>query len=584
MNKKQNKKIWREFWVLLKPFHKRFYFLIFFIVLIEAFSLTEPYILKVVIDKLTVFKPEEIKNIIYLVVLFFLVAISIAGIHYIRERFVFRYYFDIEYFFQTIAQEKLVNLSLSYHEKENTGNKIIKIDRGTQKILDLLSNLNWEVVPTVFQFIFTITVLLIIDWRFSGFILFFGPVFIFLTFYSNKIIYPFRKKRYKKGEEASGKMAQAIININAVKSFVQEKKEIKEFKNIRNVVRIQGIKEWHKLSNYWMGRNFIIDLGRFFTLLLATYLVFNNKISIGSMVFAITLSEKTYFSMYRLSRVFDKVEEALVAIERLFSILNEEQSIKNKKNAIKPQYIKGDIIFNKVNFSYNLAKGKALHNVSIKIKAGEVTALVGPSGGGKTTVARMIYRHYDSTSGCITLDGVDLRDYDLHAFRKFISIVPQEVEIFDSSIRDNIAYGSSNVSEQEVIAASKIANAEEFISKLPEKYNTLVGERGVKLSGGQRQRIGIARAILTNPRILIFDEATSNLDSYSENLIQQALDDIIIDRTVIIIAHRLSTIKKADKIIVFQDGCVVEEGTHRELARKKSGLYTILSNLQNISN
>ncbi len=578
--KNRNKKIWRDFWFLLRPFHKKLYFLVLFIILIEAFALTEPYILKIIIDKLTVFEAAEIKNIIYFVILFFLVAVGVAILHYIRERLVFKNYFDLEYFFQTKAQKKLVELSLSYHEKENTGNKIIKIDRGTQKILDLLSNLNWEVVPTIFQFIFTITILLIIDWRFSVFILFFAPLFVFLTFYSNKIIYPMRKKRYEKGEEASGKMTQSIININAVKSFVQEKREIREFKNIRDVVRTEGIKEWRKLSNYWMGRNFIIDLGRFSTLLLAVYLVFNNKISIGSLVFAVTLSEKTYFSMYRLSRVFDKIEEAMVAIERLLTIFGEKQDIKNKLGAIKPKKIIGNIVFDKVNFSYNSAKEKALHDVNINIKAGEVTALVGPSGGGKTTVARMIYRHYDPVGGKIKLDGVDLRDYDLHSFRQFISIVPQEVEIFNASVRDNIAYGNPKASQEKIEMAAKVANAEEFIQKLSKKYATMVGERGIKLSGGQRQRIGIARAILTNPKILIFDEATSNLDSYSEQLIQKAMDKIIRNRTVIIIAHRLSTIKKADKIIVLNEGKILEQGNHQALAKKTSGIYAKLIRLQ----
>jgi len=178
------------------------------------------------------------------------------------------------------------------------------------------------------------------------------------------------------------------------------------------------------------------------------------------------------------------------------------------------------------------------------------------------------------------LDGVDLRDYDLYGFRRFISIVPQEVEIFDASVRDNIAYAQPSGTQKEVEEAARVANAEEFILKLSEKYKTKVGERGIKLSGGQRQRIGIARAILANPRILIFDEATSNLDSYSEQLIQTAMDKITKNRTVIIIAHRLSTIKKADKIIVLSEGTITEQGNHNELAKKTSGIYAKLIKLQ----
>jgi len=578
--KKQNKKIWRDFWELLKPFHKKFYYLLFFIIAIEGISLINPWILKIIIDKLISFESENIKIIFYLSFLLFASEQTVSIIHYFRDRLYFRYFFDLEYFLQTKAQKKLVNLSLSYHEKENTGNKIIKIDRGIQKILDLIGNIAWDVAPTIIQFIVTVSILLFIDWRFSALILFFAPTFLYVTFYANKTIYPFRKERYRKGEQAAGKMAQSIININAVKSFVQEDREIKEFKKIRNIVRLAGIKEWRRLLKFKTVRNFIVDFGRFATIVLATYLVFNGKITVGTLVFVITLSEKTYLSLYRFSRVYDRVEEGAVAIERLLTVFKESQDIKNKKNAIKPKHIEGDIVFSGVDFSYNSAKEKALHDVNINIKAGEVTALVGPSGGGKTTVARMIYRHYDPIEGEIKLDGVNLRDYDLYGFRRFISIVPQEVEIFNASVKDNIAYACSTASQEKIAEAARIANAEEFIQKLSDKYDTMVGERGIKLSGGQRQRIGIARAILANPRILIFDEATSNLDSYSEKLIQIAMDKVIKDRTVIIIAHRLSTIKKADNIIVLSDGGVTEQGSHKELAKKTSGIYAKLIKLQ----
>jgi ABC-type multidrug transport system fused ATPase/permease subunit len=194
----------------------------------------------------------------------------------------------------------------------------------------------------------------------------------------------------------------------------------------------------------------------------------------------------------------------------------------------------------------------------------------------------MIYRHYDPQKGDVFIDDVNLKDYDLYGFRKFISIVPQEVEIFNMSVRNNIAYAKPKSSFEAIKAAAKIANAEEFIEKLEKKYNTEVGERGIKLSGGQRQRVGIARAILANPKILIFDEATSSLDSYSEKLIQDAMEKISKGRTVIIIAHRLSTIKKADKIIVLEDGRVQEEGNHYELSRAKGGLYAKLLKLQEL--
>ena len=224
----------------------------------------------------------------------------------------------------------------------------------------------------------------------------------------------------------------------------------------------------------------------------------------------------------------------------------------------------------------------ALDRVSFKISAGTTVALVGPSGGGKTTVARLLYRHYDPTSGKVMVDDKDIKSFDFNAYRRFLAIVPQEVEIFDVSVRDNIAYANPAASLAEIEAAARIANAEEFILKLDKGYDTLVGERGIKLSGGQRQRLGIARAILARPKILIFDEATSNLDSQSESLIQEALGRIGRNRTVIIIAHRLSTIKKADKIIVLENGKVAEQGSHLELSQVAGGLYAKLLKLQDL--
>jgi ABC-type multidrug transport system fused ATPase/permease subunit len=212
-----------------------------------------------------------------------------------------------------------------------------------------------------------------------------------------------------------------------------------------------------------------------------------------------------------------------------------------------------------------------------------MTALVGPSGGGKTTLARMIFRHYDPQKGEVFLDGKNLKKYDLYAFRRFISIVPQDVEVFNESIAKNIAYAKPKITLEKIKQAAEIANADEFINNLEQGYETEVGERGIKLSGGQRQRIGIARAILANPRILIFDEATSNLDSYSEKLIQDAMEKIRKNRTVIVIAHRLSTIKKSDQIFVLEEGKLVEQGTHNELAQEKCGLYRKLINLQKLN-
>ncbi len=574
------KGFWLRLWELLAPSQKQIKSLFALTMIFELARLVGPYLLKMIIDRITYFEAIDIAPIIYLIALMLLSEQIVSFIDYFKDKMVFKILVSVEYYLPVEAQKKLAFLSLSYHEKENTGNKIIKIERGTQKIIDLTANLSWEVAPTILQLFITLIVLFVMDWRFGFTLIVFAPLFIWITYKVNRDLQPMRKKRHKNYEIASGKMSQSIININTVKSFVQERREIKEFQVIRKMIKINEIKEWFKILKVGLGRNLVIDLGRISILLLGVYLVWQGDVSIGTLVFVITLSEKSYFSLYRLSRFYDKMEEGKEAVNRFANLLDQEQDIVNLKNGVKPKDIVGKIEFKNVNFSYGADKSKALSNVNLKINSGCVTALVGPSGGGKTTVARMIYRHYDPQKGEVLLDRKNLKDYDLYAFRKFIAIVPQEVEIFNASARDNIAYARPDASFREIKAAARIANAEEFIDKLSKGYDTKVGERGIKLSGGQRQRVGIARAILANPRILIFDEATSSLDSYSEKLIQDAMEKVSKGRTIIIIAHRLSTIRKADKIIVLEEGKAVEQGSHHELAKAGGGLYVKLLKLQ----
>lgn len=575
------KDFWRKLWNLLEPSHGAIIKLLIFALVLESIRLVGPYILKIIIDIITSnFNPEAIIKIIELVVLMFVANQIVSLLDYRVDQKIFDTLTEMLSYLANNAHKKMVFLSLGYHEKENTGNKIVKISRGVDKIDNLFGNFFWEVAPTLFQIIITVITLFFIDWRFGMIMMVAVPIFILLTLKVNKNVFPFRKARFDQQEEATGLMTQSIININTVKSFVQEWREYREFSRKTQEVKNSILSEFRQILKFNIVRNLVIDLGRGTLLLFGIYLVWKGSITVGSLVFIYTISEKALISLFRISRLYDRIMESGEAVNRLYDLSLEESEIKNPKNGIKPKNILGEVEFENVTFVYKDSRVKALDNVSFKINSDCVTALVGPSGGGKTTVARLAYRHYDPQKGEIFLEGKDIKDYDLYAFRRFISIVPQEVEIFNSSVRENIAYAKPRASFAEVKAAARIANAEEFINELKEGYGTLVGERGIKLSGGQRQRIGIARAILANPKILIFDEATSSLDSYSEQLIQEALDKIRKSRTVIIIAHRLSTIKKADKIIVLEKGKVVEEGSHCELSRTDGGLYQKLIRLQ----
>ncbi len=575
-------RFWKELWHLLKPYRKSFSSISALIIVLAFLDLLSPYILKLLIDGLNGF---DVENLVYLIqfIVLYLVSNQVHSVlDYFSDRRILKLLVEIEYELGIKSQAKLVSLDLGYHERENTGSKIIKIERGIDKISQFINNIFWEVAPTFVQLFFTLIALFWTDWRIGLSFLFFAPLYLVTTYYANKKMYPIRKEIYRDYEVASGKMGQSIMNINAVQSFVQEKRELNEFDKIKIHVRDNENKQFGWMMKVGLGRNMIVDIGRAVVLFLGVYLVYKGVMTVGTLIFAFTLSEKAYGSLYRLSRFYDRMEEGREGVNRLLKLFNSETAIINKKNGYKPKAIRGEFKFENVSFYYGDNKKPAINNLNLKITPGCVIALVGPSGGGKTTVARLLYRHYDPQKGRVLLDDKDLRDYDVAGFRKFLAIVPQEVEIFDLSISENISYAKPNASFKEIKAAARIANASEFIEKLENGYDTTVGERGVRLSGGQRQRIGIARAILANPRILIFDEATSSLDSQSEVLISDAMEKISKGRTMIIIAHRLSTIKKADKIIVLENGKLAEEGSHMQLAHVKGGLYAKLLKLQEL--
>ena len=319
------------------------------------------------------------------------------------------------------------------------------------------------------------------------------------------------------------------------------------------------------------------------TLVGGATLVANGDIQQGDLVSFVLYTAFIGASVGGLGELYGKVQSALGATERILEILQEQEEPTDKSLRALSQVprVQGNISYRNVAFSYPTRPDiQVLKSISFEAQAGEKVAVVGPSGAGKSTIIQLLMRFYEVQAGTITVDGKDLRDMDLTTLRGNIGIVPQEVLLFGGTIRENIAYGRPEATEAEIIEAAKKANAYTFIESFPEKLETLVGERGIKLSGGQRQRIAIARAILKNPAILILDEATSSLDSESEQLVQQAMDVLMKNRTTIIIAHRLATIRKADKILVIDGGRIVEEGSHEQLSANEDGIYANLLRLQ----
>ncbi|MDQ3291683.1 MAG: ATP-binding cassette domain-containing protein, partial [Bacteroidota bacterium] len=407
-------------------------------------------------------------------------------------------------------------------------------------------------------------------------------VLVLLAFVFGKRI----KKLSKATQEEIGKtnviVEETLQAINVVKAFTNELFEIGRYnRSLSNAVR-NALK-----ASYFRGAfvSFII-IGLFGGIILVLWfgasLVESGELTIGQLVQFIIYTTFIGASVGGLGDMYGRVQTSLGAADRVLEILDEPEEPTNLTNQTVPALkVSGNIEYDQVAFSYPTRPDIAvLKDISFQIQSGEKVALVGPSGAGKSTIVALLMKFYNLKGGQICIDGQNINNLNLTELRRNIGIVPQEVLLFGGTIRENIAYGKPDATEEEIILAAKKANAYQFIQSFPEKLDTVVGERGIKLSGGQRQRIAIARAILKNPAILILDEATSSLDSESEKLVQQAMDELMKGRTSIIIAHRLSTIRKADKILVIENGQIAEQGTHEELSLNEAGLYANLLRLQ----
>jgi subfamily B ATP-binding cassette protein MsbA len=371
---------------------------------------------------------------------------------------------------------------------------------------------------------------------------------------------------------------EVLSSIHVVKAFAREdyeqrRLEEESLESVEIAMKARSLKA--KLSPIV---DIIVAVGTALVLWFGARMVLDSTLSAGSLILFVLYLGKMYKPMQELSKMTDAYSKAAVGYERIMEIFNTDGEIKDLPGARRAPRFRGQVEFENVSFGYD-AERPVIKDVSLKIEAGQVAALVGPTGAGKTTIISMVPRFYDPDSGIVKIDGVDIRRFKQKSLRQQISFVLQETLLFHGPIWSNIAYGKPEASRKEILRAAELANAHEFIEKLPEGYNTIVGERGVTLSGGQRQRIAIARAIIRNSPILILDEPTTGLDAISEKLVVEALDRLMEGKTSIVIAHRLSTIRRADAIFVVNDGQIVERGTHEELL-KLGGLYARLHELQ----
>jgi ABC-type multidrug transport system fused ATPase/permease subunit len=374
--------------------------------------------------------------------------------------------------------------------------------------------------------------------------------------------------------DINASLQDKLAGIQVVQAFEREEEELRHFREVSKGYlreRVEAIRTW---SAFFPALYFVSALGGALVLGFGARMVVNEQLTLGTLVAFLSYVISFYEPLRRLTEVDNTFQQAIAAGERIFELLDTRSEIQNAPDAVTLGEIGGYVTFDHVHFRYGDGD-KVLEDVAFHIAPGETVALVGPSGAGKTSIASLLCRFYDPDSGRILVDGHDLREVDVQSLRQHIAVVLQDTFLFNTSVCQNLRYGNPDASEEEMLNAAKAAYAHEFIQELPERYDTRIGERGVRLSGGQKQRLALARAILADPRILILDEATSSVDAEAEYLIQQALETVLAGRTALVIAHRLSTIRDADKIIALEDGHVREVGSHTDLLAR-DGLYSQL--------
>jgi subfamily B ATP-binding cassette protein MsbA len=469
-------------------------------------------------------------------------------------------------------------LSLAFHDQERTGDLISRVTSDIDAIQSFIMQGLLGILINLITLLGMVAVMFYLDWRFTLIALSVAPVLFAVVYsYTRRIKKASRAVRKKEGEITSV-VEEVLSSIRVVKAFAREDYEVRrlEEESLEQVeLALQARSLKAKLTPIV---DVIVAVGTCLVLWFGARLVLSGSLSAGSLVVFILYLGKMYKPMQELSKMTDTYSKAAVGYERIREVLDTDKEVKDRRRAIPAPRFRGRIEFEHVSFNY-VPDTPILEDVSFTIKPGQLAALVGPTGAGKTSIISLIARFYDPLSGVVKIDGTDIRRFQQKSLRQQLSFVLQETMLFHASVWQNIAYGKPEASRQEIVRAAEFANASEFIDKLPQGYDTILGERGMTLSGGQRQRIAIARAVIRDTPILIMDEPTSGLDAGSEKLVFEALDRLIQNKTAIVIAHRLSTIRSADIIFVIQDGRIIQRGKHAELL-EQGGLYAEFYTLQ----
>ena len=490
-----------------------------------------------------------------------------------------------EYLFSRVAQRAVRGaamaafrhlhlLSMRFHLDRQTGGLTRAIERGAKGMEFIMTSAAFEVVPLLVE-VLLVSILLWVMFGWPYAIITFATVLIYALFTIKVTEWrmKFRRQMNKADEQAATKAVDSLINYETVKYFNAEAHEAERFDVSMRQYEDAAVLSRTSLAAVNIGQGAVIAIGLVLIMGIAGHDIQQGKLSVGDFVAVNTYLLQLYLPLNFLGWVYREIRQSLIDLERMFGLLDEHPDVKDPENAQALRLSQGEIKFDNVHFAY---KDRAiLKGVSFTVPAGKKVAIVGPSGAGKSTISRLLFRFYDPQNGHIEIDGQDIQSVKQASVRAAIGVVPQDSVMFNASIGYNIHYGRAEASQAEIEEAARLASIDSFIKQLPEGYEALVGERGLKLSGGEKQRVAIARAILKKPSIFLFDEATSALDSQTEKQIQTALNAVSQSRTTLIIAHRLSTIVDSDEILVMKDGQIAERGTHPQLLAKE-GLYAAM--------
>ena len=578
----KNRRDWHNLKKMLPflwEFKGRALFALSCLVLSKVANVGVPLILKEIVDSLEKNPAQMLVLPVILLLGYGLLKLSSSLFNELRDIVFAKVRYRAMRRLSTQVMTHLHNLSLRYHLERKTGGISRDLERGTRSVSQILNYMAFSILPILVEFVLVATIL-ISQYEPVFTMIIFGTVVIYMvtTFAITEWRMDFRHQMNQLDSEASTRAMDSLINYETVKYFGTERLEIDRFDNKLKEWEYWAVRSQTSMSMLNFAQGSIIALGVTVVMFYATAGVVEGGMSIGDLVLVNAFMLQLFIPLGFLGIVYRQIKYSLADMDRVFKLLERGAEVTDRKDAQTLELKKGEIHFEKVDFSYRPERA-ILHQVDFTVPAGHKVAVVGHSGAGKSTLSRLLYRFYEVTGGHILLDGQDIRDVTQDSLRRQIGIVPQDTVLFNDSIYYNIAYGTPDASREQVEQVAELAHIRSFIESLPEGWDTMVGERGLKLSGGEKQRVAIARAILKRPRILVFDEATSSLDSRTEQAIQETLAQVAENHTTLVIAHRLSTVVDADEILVMSEGRIVERGNHAQLLAQQ-GTYQEMWELQ----